>query len=435
MKICPKCGSMYADDNMFCESCGSQLITQIQNQSQIQQVQGMQSQIQQEIGHGMQGQAQQEIGHGMQGQNIQNSQLGYGVPEKKKRNPLLFAIPIAAILIILALLFLFRDELPFGKQEPSSQETVQQESPGSQKAGSENGSAQDSGKENAGEGAEGSGQNSPEEKTASGEETESQENPSGKESSSQEDASYADSDINGVDNAYVQVIGTVAQENSKYILKLQKSSSACAYNAEDDIIQKKKVKNITLDGTDMDEYLGDTVEIKGKLSVDFDGEFCLQPVKTEIMQQAKEETGSNSRYQLIQADVTWEEAFSDCISRGGALAQINSEEEFQKVTALIEEQDMQHIHFYLGGRRDIDSQGYYWADAANRLEGELLNPEGESWAAIHWMEHEPSFLSDGDTECYMNLIYYKERWVLNDVPSDITQYYPGKTGYICEFND
>lgn len=356
--------------------------------------------------------------------------------EKKKINPLFLAIPIAIILLIAALVFLFRDELPFGKKDPSSQETVQQESQSSPKAGSENGSPQDSGKEDAGGEAEVSGQNSLEgEKPASGEETESQENSSGKESSSPEDASYADSDINGVDNAYVQVMGTVAQKNSKYILKLQEPSSVCAYNAEDDIIQKKKVKNLTLDAGSMEEYLGDTVEIKGKLSADFDGNFSLQPVKTEVLQEAKEETESKVRYQLIQADVTWEEAFSDCISRGGALAQINSEEEFQKVTAMIEEQDMQNVHFYLGGRRNTDSREYYWADAANRLEGELLNPEGASWAAAHWMENEPIFTSEGDMELYMNLIYYKGSWVLNDVPLDITQYYPGKTGYICRFDE
>lgn len=171
---------------------------------------------------------------GMQYQSCQSP--GQGL-EKKKINPLFLAIPIAILLLIAALLFLFRDELPFGKKDPSLQETVQQESQNSQKAGSGNGSPQDSGKKDAGGEAEG-------EKPVSGEETESQENPSGKESSSQEDASYADSDINGVDNAYVQVMGTVAQKNSKYILKLQEPSSVCAYNAEDDIIQKLSLIHI-----------------------------------------------------------------------------------------------------------------------------------------------------------------------------------------------
>lgn len=471
MKKCPRCSSMFADDNMFCEICGAQLIPHTQSQSvqaqatgQQEPSKGAQSPVPSKQGQGqIHGQNQQS--QGMQGQDQQRQ--GYGIPyqnpgpvpyapEKKKHNPLFFAIPIAAILLISALLFLFRDKLPFGPKDPDTQEAAQQETSGSKKTGTdragtedgqegypENGSdkpKQDSSQEgNSTVQADNSGTNS-QEGDSNNQTDNSGKNGQAADSTGQgtngngENTSYANADINGVDNAYIQVSGTVAQENSKFILKLQKPSSVCAYNAEDDIIQKKKVKIFTLDGTDMEEYLGDTVAIKGKLSADFDGDFSLQPVKTEVMQEAKEETGT-SRYQLIQADATWEEAFSDCISRGGTLAQINSEEEFQKVTALIEGQNMQHIHFYLGGRRDDGSSAYYWADTGNRLEGEMLNPEGSSWAASHWMENEPSFTSEGDTELYLNLIYYKDNWVLNDVPSDITQYYPGKTGYICEFDE
>lgn len=401
------------------------------------------------------------------GTQHQSPQLSSQVPEKKKINPLFFVIPIVAILLISALLFLFRDKLPFGPKDPDTQETSGSKKTGTDRAGTEDGQEgsaengsdkpeQDSSQEgNSTVQTDNSGTNSQEGnstvqagnsgKNSQAGNSNNQPDNSGKNGQAAdftgqgtngngENTSYANADINGVDNAYIQVSGTVAQENSKFILKLQKPSSVCAYNAEDDIIQKKKVIIFTLDGNDMEEYLGDTVVIKGKLSANFDGDFSLQPVKTEVMQEAKEETGP-SRYQLIQADATWEEAFSDCISRGGTLAQINSEEEFQKVTALIEGQNMQHIHFYLGGRRDDGSSAYYWADTGNRLEGEMLNPEGSSWAASHWMENEPSFTSEGDTELYLNLIYYKDNWVLNDVPSDITQYYPGKTGYICEFDE
>ena len=81
------------------------------------------------------------------------------------------------------------------------------------------------------------------------------------------------------------------------------------------------------------------------------------------------------------------------------------------------------------------SQEYYWVDAWDSFVGEPLNPEGQSWAAGYWMENEPSFTSEGDMELYMNLVHYQENWVLNDVPADITVYYPGKTGYICEFDE
>ena len=379
MKACPKCGKLYTDDNMFCEACGLKLVFQTaENQETFN-----------------------PYGQDPRRQN-QGMQSVHPVPGKKKVNPLFFAIPIAAIIILLTLFFLFRDKLPFGKKEPAVQETVREETSDSVESASDE-------------------TDTKEEQEAAME--------------SDSDETKPDSDINGVDNAYIQAVGTVARESGRIVLKLQNVSSVCAYNAEDEIIQKEKVERFLLDGSDMEEYIGDTVEIKGKLTADFDGDFSLNPVKTEVKKQAEEAMASNSRYQLIQADVTWEEAFSDCISRGGTLVKINSEEEFKKITDLIEEQNMQNVHFYLGGRRDADSQSYYWADADNQLEDELLNPQGQSWAAVHWMENEPSFTSEGDTELYLNLIYYKENWVLNDVPSDITQYYPGKTGYICEFEE
>lgn len=378
MKICTKCGIRYTDDNMFCEMCGSKLMKQIQNS-------GMQEQW--KLGGNVRGQV-------MRGQNEHNP---------NKLNSLLYVIPIVIIGLLLVLLLLFWDNLPVGKKGSAAQETVQQESSDAAKSDE---LKLDSGKEDA-----------------------------EKEGAQESEASYADADINGVDNAYVQVTGVVNKENGNFILKLQKASSVSAYNVEEDIIYKEETESFTLDGFDLEEYLGDTVEIKGKLSADFDGNISLHPVTTEIKQQEKKEAASNNRYQLIQADVTWEEAFLDCINRGGMLVRINSEEEFQKITELIEEQNMQNIHFYLGGRRDSDNKSYYWADADNCLEDELLNPQGQSWAADHWMANEPSFVSEGDMELYLNLIYYQENWVLNDVPLDITQYYPGKTGYICEFNE
>ena len=410
MKVCPKCGNLYTDDNMFCEACGSKLMFQMAENREKFNPDGQ-----------------------VQGRRNQGMQSVYPVPKKKKVNPLFFAIPIVVIIILLALFFLFRDKLPFGKKEAAAQETVREETSDSVKSATD--------KTDTKEDQEAALESDSDETKSDSEESGSETEISDKESAEKEELSqegktdYSDSDINGIDNAYIQAVGTVARESGRIVLKLQNVSSVCAYNAEDEIIQKEKVESFLLDGSDMEEYLGDTVEIKGKLTADFDRNFSLNPVKTEVKRQAEEEMPSNSRYQLIQADVTWEEAFSDCISRGGALVKIDSEEEFKKITDLIEEQGMQSIHFYLGGRRDADSQSYYWADADNQLEDELLNPQGQSWAVVHWMENEPSFTSEGDTELYLNLIYYKENWVLNDVPSDITQYYPGKTGYICEFKE
>lgn len=252
--------------------------------------------------------------------------------------------------------------------------------------------------------------------------------------------SSVEADINGVDNAYVQVTGTMEKKDDFLVLKMPKTASVCAYDTEDKIVQNKQVEYLILNGEDMDmeEYFGDELAIKGKLSADSSGRFFLSIVKLNVEQKAAKEEKTDvkeHRYELILNDVTWEEAFADCAERGGYLVQINSEEEYQSIIQRIEEENMQNVHFYLGGRRERDSRGYYWVDSQNRFVGEMLNPEGEEWAAVHWMENEPSFVSEEEEEMYMNLIYFKEQWVLNDVPTDITMYYPGKTGYICEFDE
>lgn len=390
MKICQKCGRQYSDDNMFCEACGVRLTPQIH------------------------------------GQGMQN-----GVPEpgqKKAVQPLLFLIPIAAALILIILLFLFWDKLPFRAKEDGVQETAQQGEEGSTKEEGSKEEEKDSKEEEKGSRKEGEGSNQ------EGSQKEKSQLDTQKE---EPEEAYADAQVNGVDNAYVLVAGTVAEENGMVVLKLEQAVSVCAYDAEDKIAQKQHVGVFELDGDDLEEYLGSKVEVKGKLRADIAGDFSLQPVKIDVKQQASGAGASfaGHRYQLVRDDVTWQEAFEGCVSRGGYLAQINSEEEFETITDLIEGEGMQDVHFYLGGRRDTESLEYDWVNADGSFVGELLNPEGLSWASAHWMENEPSFTSEGDMELYVNLVYYQEEWVLNDVPQDVTVYYPGKTGYICEFDE
>lgn len=162
---------------------------------------------------------------------------------------------------------------------------------------------------------------------------------------------------------------------------------------------------------------------------------------------AVEETDSNEwaqkndvdtqihRYELLRNDVTWEQAYDDCKSRGGYLVQINSLEEYQHIIQQINGEAKQDVHFFLGGRRSGSGRDYYWINSQNEFEGDSLNPGKDSWAAGHWMENEPSYSSDGEAEQYMSLVYYQNAWVFNDVPEDISKYYSGKIGYICEYDE
>lgn len=145
------------------------------------------------------------------------------------------------------------------------------------------------------------------------------------------------------------------------------------------------------------------------------------------------------RYELIISDVTWQEAFADCINRGGYLARINSSKEYEAVRKEISRQKMTNIYFRIGGRRDSQSKDYYWVNEDNRLFGEKLNSDS-SWCSDEWMKGEPSF-QDGDLEeRYMDLFFFdgEKRFVWNDVPDDMLAAepaYTGKLGYICEYED
>lgn len=141
-------------------------------------------------------------------------------------------------------------------------------------------------------------------------------------------------------------------------------------------------------------------------------------------------------YEFIIADCTWVEAKQDCLDRGGYLVNIDSQEEYDYILSKIQEQNLQDKVFYLGGGRSIDSNVYYWIDKNNQFTGDSLNFT-DAWCSGNWMANEPS-LKDGDTtENIMTMFFYKgeNRWVWNDAPNDITQYYSGKTGYICEYED
>ncbi len=142
-------------------------------------------------------------------------------------------------------------------------------------------------------------------------------------------------------------------------------------------------------------------------------------------------------YEFIIADCTWVEAKQDCLDRGGYLINIDSQEEYDYILNKIQEQNMQDKVFYLGGGRSIDSNAYYWISKDNQFTGEALNGNDSTWCSGNWMANEPSYRDGDTTENIMIMFFYKgeNRWVWNDAPNDITTYYSGKTGYICEYEN
>ena len=252
------------------------------------------------------------------------------------------------------------------------------------------------------------------------------------------EADYSNIDINAVDHQSVEVSGIVKNNKQQCILELKKKSSVCAYDLTDKVVVADNVKSLIFsNGSNMGEYDGAQVTVNAGISADASGQFVLAVTEVEIDKEYQdgEDAYLHHTYEFIMGDVNWEEAFDDCIRRGGYLARINSEQEFLHVVKLAEDQGMQKIHFYLGGKRGKNRKKYYWVDEKGKDIGKSLNSGNGIWTEDYWMANEPSFSAGGDEEMYMNLIYYQNHWVLNDVPLDITKYYAGQTAYICEYDE
>lgn len=143
------------------------------------------------------------------------------------------------------------------------------------------------------------------------------------------------------------------------------------------------------------------------------------------------------RYEIVVDDVSWSQAQRDCMTRGGHLVTFDSREELDAVLDMIDRQMDEHYSYYIGASRDSESEEYYWQDQKGRYYGGSINPEDCDWLRSQWLKDEPSFVNTDDQkeECYVDLIYVGEKWVLNDVPGNLEEYSPGKVAYVIEWDE
>ncbi len=133
-----------------------------------------------------------------------------------------------------------------------------------------------------------------------------------------------------------------------------------------------------------------------------------------------------SRYEIFQADVSWEEANSLCIARGGHLATITTPEEEQQLSQMAMAAGLKYI--WIGGYTSVRNGVAY---------GHWITGEPFSYTA--WFPGEPSRNDrDGTPEFYLMLWYVQNYWSWNDQRNDVIRdtgltYFIGKTGYICEY--
>lgn len=137
-------------------------------------------------------------------------------------------------------------------------------------------------------------------------------------------------------------------------------------------------------------------------------------------------------YQVFKSDAGWEEANRACIEKGGHLATITSEDEYNEIVAKVEKAGIKYA--WIGGK--INSSTDRWGD------GSWIT--GEKWYFDKWYPGEPSYSDmDGEMEYYLclwNAQYDKKDigWTFNDQRNDIVATLPsisGKAGYVCEFEE
>jgi hypothetical protein len=124
------------------------------------------------------------------------------------------------------------------------------------------------------------------------------------------------------------------------------------------------------------------------------------------------------RYQIVSGNFTWEQAKADAEARGGHLATITSQTEYDA------------MYQSIGGSERLPGWGYHIGAKDVQSEGVWKWVTGESWGFVDWAAGEPN---GSVSENYLMLIgmsfnfgdQKKLHW--NDTPSDT------QLGYILEF--
>lgn len=206
-------------------------------------------------------------------------------------------------------------------------------------------------------------------------------------------------------------------------------------------------------GQDMPE--AESGETEGKMPEAEDGEKVTDVPKPEsqeseeeipeaagegIQTEEKRDETSIHTYELIVEDVTWTQAYQNCLDKGGYLVRINSDEEYQAILQQIGDEDKKNIKFWLGGARSSEESGDYRWVYEDGTYGDIILNEEDPYLS-YWLSGEPSFFDEaGDVEMYMNMFYVSKegRWVWNDVADDliaVVDFYVGTVGYICEYEE
>ena len=133
-----------------------------------------------------------------------------------------------------------------------------------------------------------------------------------------------------------------------------------------------------------------------------------------------EQSDATHRYTVVRAAVTWEEANVYCTSRGGHLATILDQEQFDAVVAMLEEAGIENA--WLGASDLNSSGGYQWVT-------------GERFDFAAWAIGEPN-RTNGEEHYLMMYNKDGQGWVWNDSRLDgLSMFAPEVCGFICQWDE
>ena len=245
----------------------------------------------------------------------------------------------------------------------------------------------------------------------------------------------------GVGYAAVHALSGKKNVDQKQEQKIAREEKKETTAVPEKISESSKLKQ----KTDQDEIASvsenttENQETDTKVKTKSETEYAETEENKKTVSESKEETSTVSEskapeiihtYEVIAGDLSWEDAKNACEERGGYLATITSEEEYEKISEMADRSGLTYL--WLGAKLQSDTEE--WKQA-----GWIT---GEDWTFDNWYPGEPSRQDTNGTKelflCMWKAKYNEEEigWTFNDQRNDIVGAFPkiaGKVGYVCEY--
>ncbi|MBE5881039.1 MAG: hypothetical protein E7289_01820 [Lachnospiraceae bacterium] len=133
---------------------------------------------------------------------------------------------------------------------------------------------------------------------------------------------------------------------------------------------------------------------------------------------------SNSTYELVKANISWEEAAKKAEEKGGYLACIQDKDEEKEIIEYLNEEGSDLKVVYIGGQRNGDE--FRWVN-------------GDDFDYADWTPGEPNNTNNVENYVCLYNLDTQSDWGWNDCPDDMYQNYGGQfsgyTAYLIEYEE